>query len=62
MASCPFCCLLDRFSYDFTARNFDIDLIVNIPDGCMVPGEPWIYGSDRNGGLRVFKEYGSGPD
>ena len=25
-----------------------------------VPGEPWIYGSDRNGGLRVFKEFGSG--
>jgi hypothetical protein len=21
---------------------------------------PWIYGSDRNGGLRVFKEYGAG--
>ena len=25
-----------------------------------VPGEPWIYGSDRNGGLTIFKEYGSG--
>jgi hypothetical protein len=25
-----------------------------------VPGEPWIYGSDRNGGLRIFKEYGAG--
>lgn len=25
-----------------------------------VPGEPWIYGSDRNGGLKVFKEFGSG--
>ncbi|HEY5671292.1 MAG TPA: PA domain-containing protein [Anaerolineales bacterium] len=25
-----------------------------------VPGEPWIYGADRNGGLRVFKEYGAG--
>jgi hypothetical protein len=21
---------------------------------------PWIYGSDRNGGLSVFKEYGAG--
>jgi hypothetical protein len=21
---------------------------------------PWIYGSDRNGGLRIFKEYGAG--
>lgn len=25
-----------------------------------VPGEPWIYGSDRNGGLAIFKELGSG--
>ncbi len=25
-----------------------------------VPGEPWIYGSDRNGGLYIFKETGSG--
>jgi hypothetical protein len=25
-----------------------------------VPDEPWIYGSDRNGGLNVFKEFGSG--
>jgi hypothetical protein len=25
-----------------------------------IPGEPWIYGSDRNGGLRVFLEQGSG--
>ncbi len=25
-----------------------------------VPGEPWIYGSDRNGGLSIFKEYGAG--
>lgn len=24
------------------------------------PGEPWIYGSDRNGGLYVFKEKGAG--
>lgn len=24
------------------------------------PGEPWIYGSDRNGGLYVFKEKGTG--
>ena len=24
------------------------------------PNSPWIYGSDRNGGLRVFKEQGSG--
>ena len=23
-------------------------------------GHPWIYGSDRNGGLNVFKELGSG--
>jgi hypothetical protein len=23
-------------------------------------GRPWIYGSDRNGGLNVFKELGSG--
>ncbi|UCH60677.1 MAG: hypothetical protein JSV61_04150 [Anaerolineales bacterium] len=25
-----------------------------------VPDQPWIYGGDRNGGLRIFKEYGSG--
>jgi hypothetical protein len=25
-----------------------------------VPDEPWIYGSDRNGGLYIFKEQGSG--
>jgi len=25
-----------------------------------VPGQPWIYASDRNGGLYVLKEYGSG--
>jgi hypothetical protein len=25
-----------------------------------IPGEPWIYGSDRNGGLVVFKAYGDG--
>ncbi len=24
------------------------------------PNSPWIYGSDRNGGLYVFKEYGAG--
>lgn len=24
------------------------------------PNSPWIYGADRNGGLYVFKEYGSG--
>jgi hypothetical protein len=23
-------------------------------------GQPWIYGSDRNGGLYIFKEQGSG--
>ena len=23
---------------------------------------PWIYGSDRNGGLSVFKEYGAGSE
>lgn len=26
-----------------------------------IPGEPWIYGSDRNGGLYIFKEKGTGP-
>ena len=25
-----------------------------------IPDEPWIYGSDRNGGLYVLKEFGSG--
>ncbi len=25
-----------------------------------VPGDPWIYASDRNGGLDIFKEQGSG--
>ena len=25
-----------------------------------IPGEPWIYGSDRNGGLVILKELGSG--
>jgi hypothetical protein len=25
-----------------------------------IPDEPWVYGSDRNGGLRIFKEQGSG--
>jgi hypothetical protein len=24
------------------------------------PRQPWIYASDRNGGLRILKEYGSG--
>ena len=24
------------------------------------PGQPWIYGSDRNNGLYIFKEQGSG--
>ncbi|UCE31952.1 MAG: hypothetical protein JSW68_03180, partial [Burkholderiales bacterium] len=27
-----------------------------------VPNIPWIYGSDRNGGLVIFKELGSGSD
>lgn len=25
-----------------------------------IPGQPWLYASDRNGGLYVLKEYGSG--
>jgi hypothetical protein len=25
-----------------------------------IPGEPWVYASDRNGGLYVLKEYGAG--
>ena len=25
-----------------------------------VPNEPWVYGSDRNGGLYIFKEQGAG--
>ena len=25
-----------------------------------IPGEPWIYGADRNGGLYIFKPKGSG--
>lgn len=25
-----------------------------------IPNQPWIYGSDRNGGLYVFKEFGAG--
>jgi hypothetical protein len=24
------------------------------------PGKPWVYGSDRNGGLYILKEYGTG--
>jgi hypothetical protein len=27
-----------------------------------IPRQPWIYGSDRNGGLYVFKELGSGSE
>jgi hypothetical protein len=42
---------------DFEARNGGIQDFWGI---YKVPEEPWIYGSDRNGGLYVLKEKGSG--
>jgi hypothetical protein len=42
---------------EFEARNGGIQDVWGV---YKIPGEPWIYASDRNGGLYVLKEYGSG--
>ena len=41
----------------FEARNGGIQDIWGV---YKVPNQPWIYASDRNGGLYVLKEYGAG--
>ncbi len=45
-----------REGADFEADNGGIQDVWGIYKG---PGRPWIYASDRNGGLYVLKEYGS---
>ncbi len=45
-----------REGADFEAGNGGIQDVWGI---YKVPGRPWIYASDRNGGLYVLKEYGS---
>lgn len=47
----------DKSGPVFEAENGGIQDIWGI---YKVPGLPWIYGSDRNGGLYVLKEYGTG--
>lgn len=42
---------------DFEAENGGIQDVWGI---YKIPDEPWIYGSDRNGGLYILKEFGSG--
>jgi hypothetical protein len=42
---------------EFEARNGGIQDVWGI---YKEPGKPWIYASDRNGGLYVLKEYGAG--
>ncbi|MCR8915717.1 LVIVD repeat-containing protein [Marinobacter panjinensis] len=46
-----------RAGAEFEAENGGIQDIWGI---YKVPNEPWIYASDRNGGLYILKEYGSG--
>ncbi|MDO3722142.1 hypothetical protein QVZ43_10450 [Marinobacter sp. chi1] len=46
-----------RAGTEFEAENGGIQDIWGI---YKVPNEPWIYASDRNGGLYILKEYGSG--
>jgi hypothetical protein len=46
-----------RAGPEFEAENGGIQDIWGI---YKVPNEPWIYASDRNGGLYVLKEYGAG--
>jgi hypothetical protein len=46
-----------RAGADFEAENGGIQDIWGI---YKVENSPWVYGSDRNGGLYVLKEYGSG--
>ena len=42
---------------EFEARNGGIQDVWGV---YKIPEEPWVYASDRNGGLYVLKEYGSG--
>ena len=42
---------------EFEATNGGIQNVWGI---YKVPGEPWLYASDRNGGLYVLKEFGAG--
>lgn len=44
---------------EFEASNGGIQDVWGI---YKVPGEPWIYASDRNGGLYLLKEFGQGTD
>jgi hypothetical protein len=44
---------------DFEAENGGIQDVWGI---YKIPNEPWIYASDRNGGLYVLKEFGSGSE
>ena len=46
-----------RAGPEFEAENGGIQDIWGI---YKEPGQPWIYASDRNGGLYILKEYGSG--
>ncbi len=46
-----------REGSEFEAENGGIQDVWGI---YKAPGEPWIYASDRNGGLYILKEYGSG--
>ena len=47
----------DKSGPEFEAANGGIQDIWGIHKE---RGQPWIYGSDRNGGLYVLKEYGLG--
>lgn len=44
---------------EFEARNGGIQDVWGV---YKIPDEPWIYASDRNGGLYVLKEYGAGTE
>ncbi len=44
---------------EFEAENGGIQDVWGI---YKIPNEPWIYASDRNGGLNVLKEFGSGSE
>jgi hypothetical protein len=46
-----------RAGSEFEAQNGGIQDVWGI---YKIPNQPWIYASDRNGGLYILKEYGSG--
>jgi hypothetical protein len=46
-----------EFGEEFEARNGGIQDVWGI---YKIPGEPWVYASDRNGGLYILKAYGAG--